>query len=139
MTTSSQPAIPPVVRHFVACRSVDQDDSGGVAIRDPVHIIALTNRTPDRERQIWLYAILASGRGRHDFAVELVRHDPDPDRREHFVIRSEVHSFDLGSDPLAVFGLPIELELVDFRYPGQYSFYLLCGALRIAEEHITVR
>lgn len=83
-----------------------------------------------------LYAILANGRGGHDFAIEMTLLERAMERT---VYTSSPRRIDLGQDPTTVHGLPIRVTNVVFDQAGQYTFYLLCDGQRIAQEHVEVR
>jgi hypothetical protein len=131
----------PVVRHFVACEAVvvDPDPASRKAtLRNVFHAIV---RRPGEPfpcicEAMALYALLANGRGEHEFAVELTFFDRGEERSLH---RSQARPLDLGQDPSVVHGLPMALRNVTFNEPGQYTFYLLCDGQRIAQEQVEVR
>lgn len=83
-----------------------------------------------------LYAMLANGRGGHDFAIEMTLLERAVERT---VYTSSPRRVDLGQDPTTVHGLPIRMANVVFGQPGQYMFYLLCDGQRIAQEQVEVR
>src|SRR5713226_2106807 len=94
----------PVVRYFVPCLEiVVAPDGRDVTLRSLVHTIARLPGEPFpciRERLV-LYALLANGRGEHDFEVELVFFDQGVEQSR----RRPWRSVDLGQDPSKVFGL----------------------------------
>jgi hypothetical protein len=129
----------PVVRHLVACVDVVvQPGTQNATLQNLIHAIV---RLPGEPfpcvcEQMALCAVLANGRGEHDFAVELTFLDQGVERTLH---RSSPRQVDLGQDPTTVHGLPIRLRNVTFHEAGQYTFYLLCDGQRIAQEQVEVR
>lgn len=129
----------PVVRHFISCHEVVvQPGSRNATLQNLIHaIIRLPNEPfPCICPQISLYAVLANGRGEHDFAIEMTLLEQAVDRT---LYKSGPRRVDLGQDPTAVRGLPIRMSNVVFDQAGQYSFYLLCNGRRIAQEQVEVR
>jgi hypothetical protein len=128
----------PIVRYFVPCLEiVVAPDRRDVTLRSLIHTIARLPGEPFpclRERMA-LYALLANGRGEHDFAVELVYFQGGHEQAR----RRPGRRIDLGQDPAVVHGLPIPMRNVTFDQHGQYTFYLLCDVRRIAEAHVDVR
>ena len=121
----------PLVRHFVACRSIGTNPDGtGVILHDPAYRVAKSS-----EGRIWFYVSLTNGRGEHAFSVEFARFDRGTER---VVFRTSPVPRDLGADPVEVYSFPITVSWVPLRYSGQYSFHLLCDGHRIAEEQIVV-
>jgi hypothetical protein len=129
----------PVVRHFVACQEVVvQPGSRNATLRDLIHaIIRLPGEpSPCICAEMALYAVLANGRGEHDFAIEMAFLDQAVERS---LYRSSPRHVDLGQDPTTVHGLPIRMRNVIFDQAGQYTFYLLSDGRRIAQEQVDVR
>ena len=128
----------PVARYFIPCLEiVVASDGRDVTLRSLVHTIVRLAGEPFpciRERMA-LYALLANGRGEHEFEVELVFFDQGVEQSR----RGRGRRIDLGQDPAVVHGLPIALKNVTFDRPGQYTFHLLCDGRRIAEAHVEVR
>jgi hypothetical protein len=128
----------PVVRYFVPCLEiVVTPDRRDVTLRSLIHTILRLPGEPFpciRERMA-LYALLANGRGEHEFEVELVVFDQGTEHSR----RRPGPRLDLGQDPAVVHGLPISLKNVIFDRPGQYTFRLLCDGRPIAEAHVEVR
>jgi hypothetical protein len=124
----------PVVRHLVACLEVlVEPASRNVTLRNLIHaIVRLPGEPfPCIREQMALYAVLTSGRGKHELAVELRFLDQGVERS---LRRSASRPVDLGQDPTTVHGLPIRMKNVTFDQPGQYTFYLLCDGQRIGKE-----
>jgi len=129
----------PVVRHLVACLEVlVEPASRNVTLRNLIHaIVRLPGEPfPCIREQMALYAVLTSGRGKHELAVELTFLDQGVERS---LRRSASRPVDLGQDPTTVHGLPIRMKNVTFDQPGQYTFYLLCDGQRIGKEQVEVR
>ena len=128
----------PVVRHFIACRSIVLAQDGSITLHDLVHAIrpSAEEDYPCIRDEMAIYALLTNGRGPHEFALELTRFDRGSEIR---IVRTKGKQIDLGSDPLAVRGLPIPLRNVIFECPGQYTFHLLCDGVSIAEEKVLLR
>jgi hypothetical protein len=128
----------PIVRYFVPCLEiVVAPDRRDLTLRSLIHTIVRLPGEPFpciRERMA-LYALLANGRGEHEFEVELVYFHEGIEQSR----RRPGRRIDLGQDPAIVHGLPIPLTNVTFDRPGQYTFHLLCDGQRIAEAHIDVR
>jgi hypothetical protein len=128
----------PVVRYFVPCREIDvAADGREVTLRKLIHGIVRQpgEPFPCTQERMALYAVLANGRGEHDFEIELVFFDQGNERsRRRPWLRK-----DMGQDPSEVWGFCIPLTNVVFEQPGQYTFYLLCDGQRIAEAHFEVR
>jgi hypothetical protein len=128
----------PVVRYFVPCLEiVVPPDGQDVTLRRLIHaIVRLPGEAfPCIREQMALYALLANGRGEHEFEVELVFFDQGFEHSR----RRPGRRLDLGQDPAVVHGLPIPLRNVTFGKAGQYTFYLLCDGRRIAEAQVEVR
>jgi hypothetical protein len=128
----------PIVRYFVPCLEiVAAPDRREVTLRSLIHSIVRLPGEPFpciRERMA-LYALLANGRGQHEFAVALAYfHEGIEQLRQR-----PGRMVDLGQDPAVVHGLPIALQNVTFDRAGQYAFHLLCDGRRIAEAPIDVR
>jgi hypothetical protein len=128
----------PIVRYFVPCLEIDvAADGRDVTLRNLIHSIVRLPGAPFPiiQERLALYALLANGRGEHDFEVELVFFDQgnERSRRRPWLRR------DLGQDPSEVWGLCIPLRNVVLEQPGQYTFYLLCDGQRIAAAHVEVR
>jgi hypothetical protein len=129
----------PVVRHFIACQEVVvQPGSRNATLKNLIHSIV---RLPGEPfpcicPQIALYAVLANGRGEHDFAIEMTLFDKAVERA---LFKTNPRRVDLGQDPTTVHGLPIRLNAVIFDQVGQYAFYLLCDGQRIVQEQVEVR
>lgn len=129
----------PVVRHLIACQEVVvQPGSRNATLHNLIHAIV---RLPGEPfpcicQQMALYAMLANGRGGHDFAIEMTLLERAVERT---VYTSSPRRVDLGQDPTTVHGLPIRMANVVFGQPGQYMFYLLCDGQRIAQEQVEVR
>lgn len=136
----------PVVRHLIACQEVVvQPGSRNATLQNLIHAIV---RLPGESfpcicRQMALYAMLANGRGGHDFAIEMTLLERAVERT---VYTSSPRRVDLGQDPTTVHGLPIRMANVVFGQPGQYMFlagnrtrlaarwrraFLLCFSLRL--------
>jgi hypothetical protein len=128
----------PLVRYFVPCLEIVVAVGGrDVTLRNLIHSIL---RLPGEPfpcicERMALYALLANGRGEHEFEVELIFLDQGIEQSR----RRPWRRVDLGQDPSKVFGLAVPLKNVTFNKPGQYTFYLLCDARRIAEAHLEVR
>jgi hypothetical protein len=128
----------PLVRYFVPCLGIEvSPERHDVNLRTLIHaIIRLPGEAfPCIREQMALYALLANGRGKHEFAIELVHFYEGTEKSQ----RRSGRTIDLGSDPAIVHGLPIQLRHVTFERAGQYTFYLLCDGRRIAEAHVDVR
>jgi hypothetical protein len=129
----------PVVRHFLACLEVVVEPNGrNYTLRNLIYAIVRLPGEPFpciRERMA-LFALLANGRGKHEFAVELTFFEQGEERS---LRRPGSRPVDLGQDPTVVHGLPIALRNVTFDKPGLYTFYLLCDGQRIAQEQVEVR
>jgi hypothetical protein len=127
-----------IVRYFVPCSEiVVAPDRRDVTLRSLIHTVVRVpgESFPCLRERMALYALLANGRGEHEFAVELVYfHEGQEQAR-----RRPGRRIDLGPDPAVVHGLPIPLRNVTFDRPGKYTFYLLCDGRRIAEAHVDVR
>ena len=128
----------PVVRLLSACRQIDVDASR----RDfSLHrLIYKIVRLPGEPfpclcDPMALFALISNGRGVHSFGLELALCSRGEDVK---IWQSENRSVDLGSDPTAVFGLPIPLRNVTFDQAGQYAFHLLCDEHRLAHVEIEV-
>jgi hypothetical protein len=128
----------PVVRYFLPCLEIILSADGrDVTLRSLIHTIVRLPGEPFpcvRERMA-LYALLANGRGEHEFGIELVYFHEGIEHSRSVPGRR----LDLGQDPAVVHGLPIPLKNVPFDQAGQYTFYLLCDGRRIAEAPVEVR
>ena len=130
---------PPVVRYFLACREIEIDpETGDVSLRRLIHVVKPLprERFPLLQDQMVLFGLLSSGRGSHAMTVELTRFDQGEETTLAF---PPARSVDLGQDPVAVVGLPMVLDNVEFESPGEYSFHLICDGLRLAMVDISVR
>lgn len=121
----------PVVRHFLACQVVTiSPDEQGIVLRDPITAIArLPGEVGPMIRQLGLFAMLANGRGEHDFVVELMilhRGRDGMQAEERQVFATAPVRRDLGQDPMAIHVLPAVNLTVSFTRSGQHAFYLLC-------------
>jgi hypothetical protein len=128
----------PVVRYLVPCLEiVVAPDGRDVTLLNLIHtIVRLPGEPfPCIREQMALYALLANGRGEHEFEVELVFLDQGVEQSRRRPWRRK----DLGQDPSKVFGLELMLKNITFDKPGQYTFYLLCDGRRIAEAQVDVR
>jgi hypothetical protein len=128
----------PLVRHFIACREiVVHPGYREVTLENVIHVVFPLPGEPFPciLDPMALYALVTSGRGEHDIAVELAFLDQGVERT---LRQSNPRRVDLGQDPTVVQGLPIPLK-IRFDRPGQYTFYLLSDGKRIAEEHVEVR
>jgi hypothetical protein len=129
----------PVVRHFILCRELIVEPGGrDYTLRNLIHAI---NRLPGEPfpcicEPMALFAMLANGRGEHEFMVELTFLDQGDERT---LAKPTSRCVDLGQDPTLVHGLPVPLRNVTFKEPGQYAFHLICDEQRIAEEQVLVR
>lgn len=52
---------------------------------------------------------------------------------------SREDTIDLGTDPLALRGLPMRFSRVAFTRPGQYEFELVCDGAELASVYIEAR
>lgn len=116
----------PVVRYFVACRSLKlSDDNAQASIYDLVHSVILRQGEQFPTRQtLALYALFSNGRGTHRIRLQLTRMESG---HEHVLVTSPGRMIDFGQDPTVVFGLPILQVNVDFTQQGQYALNLLCN------------
>lgn len=129
----------PVARFFLACRQIDVD-----ALRRDFSLQRLIYKIvrlpgepfPCLCEPMALFALLSNGRGTHSFGIELTWFSQG---EEMMIWQSASRPVDLGSDPMAVLGLPIPLKNVTFGQPGQFSFHLLCDEKRLARVEIEVR
>jgi hypothetical protein len=127
-----------MVWHFVACREIAHDADGSVTLRQLVHAIlpAPGESYPCIRERLALYALLTNGRGRHEIALEPTRFERG---QEISVLKTGARTVDLGSDPLAVIGMPMPLRNVIFQEAGQYTFHLICDGKAIAEEKLLLK
>jgi hypothetical protein len=128
----------PVVRYFVPCLEiVVSPDRRDVTLRSLIHTILRLpgEQFPCIRERMALYALLANGRGEHEFAVELAYFHEGTEKSRRGLGRT----VNLGQDPATVHGLPIPLKNLIFERPGQYTFHLLCDGRRVAEGHVDVR
>jgi hypothetical protein len=107
-------------------------------LRDLIHAIAPLpgEKYPCIRETMALYALITSGRGKHEIALELMRYEGN---EEITVVRTPARTVDLGQDPVAVLGLPMPLKNVVFPQPGEYEFRLLCDGQPLAEEKLLLR
>jgi hypothetical protein len=82
-----------------------------------------------------LYALLNSGRGKHQFGIGLSFLDNGV---EVMINKPVYREIDLGQDPTLVHGLPVPRIMAIFEKPGQYTFALLCDGQHIAEYPVEV-
>jgi hypothetical protein len=128
----------PVVRLFAACEEIQMEPgSPNVSLRNVFHrIVRLPGEPfPCVCEQMALFALLANGRGDHEFRVDLTILDEGADR---LLFQSPTRQVDLGQDPTMVQGLPVPRMRVLFSQAGQYTFHLVCDGRRIAEYHVEV-
>lgn len=128
-----------VVRHLIACQEVVvQPGSRNATLQNLIHaIVRLPGEPfPCTCQKMGLYAVLANGRGEHDFAIEMTLLEQAVERT---LYKSSPRRVDLGKDPTTVQGLPIRMTNIVFDQAGQYTFYLRCDGQRIAHEQAEVR
>jgi hypothetical protein len=129
----------PVVRLFAACEEIQMESgSSRISLRNVFHrIVRLPGEPfPCVCEQMALYALLANGRGEHEFQIEMTFLDEGADR---LMFQSPSGRVDLGQDPVTVHGLPVPRMRVRFDQAGQYTFHLVCDGRRIGEYHVEVR
>ncbi len=129
----------PVVRHFIACQKVERSADG--RHYSLIHLIHSLRPLPGVSfplihPELWLYAVLADGRGELSFSVEMVTWEGTEERSIHNTPEVRI---DLGQSPLAVHGWPIRLRNLPFLHPGLYEFRLVCEGEVLAREPITMR
>lgn len=129
----------PVVRYFLACREIERDtESGDTTLHRLIHaIVPLPGEEfPVRQNPFVLFGLLSGGRGNHAISIQFTQFELG----EEILISAPPARFvDFGQDPIRVFGLPMELENVDFETSGQYSFHLVCDGHRLATVDILVK
>ena len=129
----------PVIRVFATCEELEYESDArkGVTLRNLFHrIVRLPGEPfPCIREQMALYALLTSGRGKHQFGIGLFFLD---NGEEVMVNKAVYKEIDLGQDPTVVHGLPVPHVKAIFQKPGQYSFALLCNGQRIAEFPVEV-
>jgi hypothetical protein len=129
----------PIVRLFVPCEEIVNAVNGQqVTLNRLVYVIrALPGMPyPRIHPRLCLFALLSNGRGQHRFALEVIS-GVGPSEQTLYISPSFVH--DLGTDPLAVHGLPIRLNNLPFPRPGQHEIRLLCNGEPIAHQPLELR
>jgi hypothetical protein len=128
----------PIVRHFIACESLEMS-GGGITLHETIHaIVRLEGEVfPCERERLSPFALLTNGRGVHEFSIELTHFELGEERLVHPPWGPIQR--DLGPDPTVVHGLPMNLRHLIFDAPGQYAFHLLCDGRIIAEEQLFVR
>jgi hypothetical protein len=129
----------PIIRHFLACEEIVISSEGDrYTLTNLIHAIRPLPGFdyPRIQPLVCLFALMTNGRGVHSFQIELVR---GVGAREETVYATPVRQYDLGSDPLAVLGLPIRIENVPFLSAGQYEFRFLCDNRIVARVPLELR
>jgi hypothetical protein len=118
----------PVVRHLVACKKEPTMTGADPSAHDILYAI---RPKPPFQYPIWLrsfylFAMVADGQGLCRFHAEmrLVALDPTLAEVERLVGTSKMDSADLGSQPLRVRFLSVEMPAVLLPKPGVYRVYL---------------
>src|SRR5262245_19317473 len=100
----------PVVRYLVACQEVIVAPGRRTyTLREVVNVIQRLpgEAFPCVQERMALFALLTSGRGKHQFTVELTYQDQGQERT---LVQPPPVQVDLGQDPIIVHGLPIPLS-----------------------------
>jgi hypothetical protein len=129
----------PVVRHFIACERVERSSDGRHdSLINLIHSLRpLPGASfPRIHSELWLYAVLADGRGELSFCVEVVTWEGTEEQSIH---TTPTVRMDLGQSPLVVHGWPVRLRNLPLPHPGLYEFRLVCEGEVVAREPIAVR
>jgi hypothetical protein len=138
--TAEGPAVAvrkPMVRHFIPCERIEVSGGGKhVSLHNLIQSISLTpgGAFPQVQPQVSLYVVMTDGTGKQSFEVELVGWDDQGE--EESLYRTPTIVVELGTDPLAVRGWPINLRNITFPHAGRFEFRLWCGGELLAQESI---
>lgn len=126
----------PIAKLFVACDSIDIQEQ---TLRRPVTAIhpMVGDDFPTIHGELWLYALLTDGLGKHDVQLEF---GFDLSVDENISLRTTSRrTIDMGTDPIAVHGLPIPVRNLPLRQPGYIDIKLLCDGVEVARTTLRVR
>ncbi len=129
----------PIIRHFLACDdTIVSADGERYSLVHLIHAIRPLPGIvyPRRHPLICLFVQMTNGRGSHQCRFELV---VGSGPNERTVYSTPAQRYDLGTDPLAVLGLPVRLENLPFPVPGQYEFRFYCDDYILARVPIELR